>query len=203
MSGQSAEQQPATTPDPAAVRNAVTRLAVLGALRKQIGDAYAAAKREAHPLLEAQYKATGTTKSDALLPDDTKVGSVSRQGGEREAQVTDEDAFRVWVRDNFPTEHVVELVTTVRPGFAAKVLAEATATGAARYVDTATGVVHDVPGVEIRPTKAAEHKLTYGRGSKAQPLTGHQLVAEAWREHRLDALIAPALMPAPADGGEQ
>ncbi|MFJ7337849.1 hypothetical protein ACIQUU_31950 [Streptomyces sp. NPDC101116] len=191
-----------TAPDPASVRDAVTRQAVLGALLDQIKDAHKDAKREADDLLERQYKAGGTTKTDAQLPDGTKVGSVSRQGGERPAQITDEESFRAWVRDTYPTEHVVEIipaqvVTTVRPGFAGKVLAEATATGAARYVDQATGVVHDVPGVEIRPSRAAQHRMTYTRGSKAQPLTGRQLVAAAWREGALAALVLPALDPAP------
>ncbi|MET9914295.1 hypothetical protein ABZZ74_47645 [Streptomyces sp. NPDC006476] len=199
-----------TAPDPTAVRDAVTRQAVLGALLDQVKDAYKDAKSTADDLLERQYKASGTTKTDATLPNGTKVGSVSRQGGERAAQVVDEEAFRVWVRDHFPTEHVVEVipaqvVTSVRPGFSGKVLAEATAAGAARYVDETSGVVHDVPGVEIRPSRAASHRITYTRGSKAQPATGRELVAVAWRTGDL-ADHLPALAPtppAPAEGGEQ
>ncbi|MGC0205255.1 hypothetical protein [Streptomyces levis] len=201
MSEQQTENIP-TAPDPSAVRDAVTRQAVLGALLDQVKDAYKGAKRDADDLLERQYKAGGTTKTDAQLPDGTKVGSVSRHGGERAAQITDDEAFRSWVRDTYPTEHVVEIipaqvVTTVRPGFAGKVLAEATAAGAARYVDQATGVVHDVPGVEIRPSRAASHRMTYTRGSKTQPLGGRELVAAAWREGALAALVLPALAPAP------
>ncbi|CAL9530572.1 hypothetical protein [Streptomyces sp. enrichment culture] len=193
----------ATAPDPAAVRDAVTRQAVLGALLDQVQDAYKDARRAAHDLLEQQHKATGTTKTDATLPDGTKVASVSRQGGERAAQVVDDEAFRVWVRDHYPTEHVVEIipaqvVTTVRPGFAGKVLAEATAAGIARYVDPVTGEMHDVPGIEIRPTRAASHRITYTRGSKAQPVSGRDLVAAAWRERRLAAFL-PALAPAEDD----
>ncbi|GGW68204.1 hypothetical protein [Streptomyces griseoloalbus] len=191
-----------TAPDPAAVRDAVTRQAVFDALLDKVKKAHADARREAADLLEQQYKAVGTTKTDATLPDGTKVGAVARQPGERAAQVIDEEAFRAWVRDNYPSEHVVEVipaqvVTTVRPGFAGKVLAEATATGAARYVDQVTGVVHDVPGVEIRPSRAASHRLTYTRGSKAQPIPGRDLVAAAWREGALAALVLPALAPPP------
>ncbi|HEY1177943.1 MAG TPA: hypothetical protein VGF17_17435, partial [Phytomonospora sp.] len=147
-----------TAPDPIAVRDAVTRQAVLGALLDEVKSAYKDAKTAADDLLDKAYKAGGTTKFDALLPDGTKVGSSSRQGGEREAQVVDDEAFRVWVRDNYPTEHVVEfvpaqVVTAVRPGFAGKVLAEATAAGTAKYVDPTTAEVHDVPGVELKPSR--------------------------------------------------
>ncbi|NUS13411.1 MAG: hypothetical protein HOY69_18755 [Streptomyces sp.] len=197
-----------TAPDPIAVRDAVTRQAVLGALLDEVKSAYKDAKTAADDLLDKAYKAGGTTKFDALLPDGTKVGSSSRQGGEREAQVVDDEAFRVWVRDNYPTEHVVEfvpaqVVTAVRPGFAGKVLAEATAAGTAKYVDPTTAEVHDVPGVELKPSRAASHRLTYTRGSKAQPAGGRDLVAAAWRAGALVEHL-PALAPAapPAAQGD-
>ncbi|MGW5304875.1 hypothetical protein ACWERF_13155 [Streptomyces griseoluteus] len=196
-----------TAPDPVKVRDAVTRQAVLGALLDEVKSAYKDAKKAADDLLDQSHKAGGTTQVDALLPDGTKVGSSSRSGGEREAQVVDAEAFRAWVRDNFPTEHVVEFVpaqvlTTVRPGFAGKVLAEATAAGAARYVDEGSGVVHDVPGVELKPSRAASHRLTYTRGSKAQPTGGRDLVAAAWRAGALVEFL-PALAPAGPAKAEQ
>ncbi|UIX33573.1 hypothetical protein [Streptomyces sp. GQFP] len=197
-------------PDATAVRDAVTRQAVLGALLDQVKDAYNDARREAHDLLEKQHKATGSTKTDATLPDGTKVGSVSRQGGERAAQVVDDEAFRVWVRDHYPSEHVVEVIpaqvsVSVRPGFSGKVLAEATAAGVARYVAPVTAEVHELPGVQIRPSRAASHRINYNRGSKAQPLTGRELVAVAWRTSALATHVLPDLAPAAAstEGGEQ
>ncbi|MEV7243939.1 hypothetical protein AB0N92_22210 [Streptomyces sp. NPDC093248] len=211
MTEQTEPQQTAgkpTAPDPIAVRDAVTRQAVLGALLDEVKSAYKDAKTAADDLLDKAYRAGGTTKFDALLPDGTKVGSSSRQGGEREAQVVDDEAFRVWVRDNYPTEHVVEfvpaqVVTAVRPGFAGKVLAEATAAGTAKYVDPTTAEVHDVPGVELKPSRAASHRLTYTRGSKAQPAGGRDLVAAAWRAGALVEHL-PALAPAapPAAQGD-
>ncbi|MFI5883515.1 hypothetical protein [Streptomyces sp. NPDC051554] len=203
-----AEGKPAA-PDPVVVREAVTRQAVLGALLDEVKGAYKDAKTAADDLLDKAYKAGGTTKFDALLPDGTKVGSSSRQGGECEAQVVDAELFRSWVRDRFPTEHVVEfvpaqVVTAVRPGFTGKVLAEATAAGTAKYADPGTGEVHDVPGVELKPSRAASHRLTYTRGSRAQPAGGRELVAVAWRAGDLVEHL-PALAPtAPvAEGAEQ
>lgn len=197
-----------TAPDPITVRDAVTRQAVLGALLDEVKSAYKDAKTTADDLLDKAYKAGGTTKIDATLPDGTKVGSSSRQGGEREAQVVDDEAFRAWVRDHYPTEHVVEfvparVVTAVRPGFAGKVLAEATAAGTAKYVDPVTAEVHDLPGVELKPSRAASHRLTYTRGSKAQPAGGRDLVAAAWRAGALTEHL-PALAPtAPAPAAEE
>ncbi|WP_405955815.1 hypothetical protein [Streptomyces phaeochromogenes] len=202
-----AETKP-TAPDPIVVRDAVTRQAVLGALLDEVKSAYKDAKTTADDLLDKAYKAGGTTKIDATLPDGTKVGSSSRQGGEREAQVVDAEAFRAWVRDQYPTEHVVEfvparVVTAVRPGFAGKVLAEATAAGTAKYVDPVTAEVHDLPGVELKPSRAASHRLTYTRGSKAQPAGGRDLVAAAWRAGALTEHL-PALAPAaPAPAAEE
>lgn len=204
-----AQPQKPTAPDPAAVRDAVTRKAVLGALLDEVKTAHAAASTDVQHLLDQQYKATGTTKVDATLPGGTKVGSVSRIGGEVAAQVVDDEAFRVWVRDTFPSEHVVEVVPArvvarVQPAFLAKVLAEATAAGTARYVDAANGEVHEVPGVALKPHRAATHRMTYTRRSAKSPIDGRELVAQAWREGALAAHVLPVLAPtsAPA-GGEQ
>ncbi|MFI5993136.1 hypothetical protein ACIBAC_15040 [Streptomyces sp. NPDC051362] len=203
-----AEDAPPAAPDVTTVRDAVAREAVLGALLDQIKAEYTTTRAHVQTLLDQQYKATGTTKVDALIPGGIKVGSISRMGGERAAQVTDEDTFRAWVRDTYPTEHIVEVVpvqilTSVQPGFVAKILAEVTAAGAARYADPATGEVHDVPGVELRPSRAAGHRMTYSRPSKTSALTGRDLVAQAWRESGLAAHVLPALaQAAPAQAAE-
>ncbi|MFH8530496.1 hypothetical protein ACH4GE_19000 [Streptomyces tendae] len=191
-------EQPTTAPT---VRDAVTKLAVLGALLDEIKAAYAEARTDVQHHLNQQHKAAGTSKLDAMLPGGVKVGSVSRTGGEKTAQVTDVDAFTAWVRDTFPSEHVVEIVpmqvrTSVRPAWAAQALAEMTATDAPRYVDKTSGVVHDVPGVEIRPSKAAGLRMTYTRKSKSSAYDGRELVAEAWRSGDLAAHVLPVLAPA-------
>lgn len=190
-----------TVPDPAAIREAVTQQAVLGALLEEVKSAYATARTDAEYLLTQQYKATGSTKTDITLPDGVKVGSITRTPGETAAKVIDEELFRAWVRDTYPTEHIVEaipmrIVAKVQPGFASKVLAEMTAAGRAQIADQKTGEVHDVPGVAIAPARAASTRITYGRKSKGQPLTGRELVAIAWRTTDLPARILPTLAPA-------
>lgn len=201
-----------TVPDPSAIREAVAQQAVLGALLDEVKAAYAAARTDAEYLLTQQYKATGSTKVDAMLPDGTKVGSIIRTPGETAAKVIDEDAFRVWVRDTYPSEHVVEaipmrIVSKVQPGFAAKLLAEMTAAGRAQYADPTTGEVHDVPGIAIAPAKAASTRITYGRKSKTQPHTGRELIEQAWRTTNLAArvlpVLAPAALPAAAEPADQ
>ncbi|MEU8989996.1 hypothetical protein AB0C98_26795 [Streptomyces sp. NPDC048558] len=194
-------------PDPAAVRDAVTREAALGALLDEIKTAYNTARTDVQNLLDQQYKATGTTKVDATMPDGVKVGSISRNAGERAAKITDGEAFRLWVRDTYPSEHVVEViplqvVTRVQPAFAAKLLGEMTAAGVPQVADLTTGEVLDVPGVEIKPSRAASHRMTYTRGSTAQPAGGRELVARAWREGTLAGHVLPALAPAPRDESE-
>jgi hypothetical protein len=193
------------------IRDSVTRLAVLGAVLAEVKSAYAEARTEVEHYLNQQHTETGASKLDALLPDGTKVGSVARAGGEVAAQVTDEEALTAWVRDHFPSEHIVEIVpmrveTRVQPGFVMKLLAEATAAGTPQYADPATGVIHDVPGVEIRPSRSASVRMTYSRRSKSQASDGKELIAEAWRTGGLAAHVLPALAagptPAPSDASD-
>ncbi|MEU3096885.1 hypothetical protein ABZ690_19365 [Streptomyces sp. NPDC006967] len=199
-------EQP-TAPEPT-LRDSVTKLAALGALLDEVKAAYAEARTDVQHHLNGQYTASGTTKVDALLPGGTKVGSVSRTGGEVAAQIVDTDAFTAWVRDTFPTEHVIDIVpmqvrTSVRPAWTAQALAAMTAAGVPRYVDEDTGEVHDVPGVAIRPSKAAGVRMTYTRRSKGQPLDGRELVAEAWRTGALAAHVLPTLAPTAPPGPDE
>ncbi|MDK0520352.1 hypothetical protein [Streptomyces sp. ML-6] len=192
-------EQP-TAPAAATVREAVTKQAVLGALLTEVKRAYADARDTAEQLLGEQYQATGATQVDALLPDGTKVGSITRAPGETVAQVVDTEAFRTWVRDTYPAEHVVrtipmQVVAEVRPSFAALLLAAMTAAGRAQYTDPATGEIHDVPGVSITPAGAASTRITYRRKSKTSPRTGAELIADAWRTTDLATRVLPALAP--------
>lgn len=192
-------EQPTTT---TAVRAAVTREAVLKALRDHIDAEYETARTEVQHLLDEQQLATGGTKFDAILPDGTKVGSASLSVGEKAAQIVDEDAFTAWVRTTYPAEAVTRIVKSVQAAFTARLLAEMTAAGAARIVDPDTGEVHEVPGVEIRPSRKRTHSMNFLRKTKARPQDGRDLVAAAWRSGQLAPIILPALAPAPGPGDE-
>jgi hypothetical protein len=160
--------------------------------------------REATRLLAEQYKATKSTKADVTLggEDDTKFATVTRVGGEAEARVIDRAAFEAWVRDTYPDHHGFRIIparteVTVDTAFTDRVLADATAANSARYADPDTGVIHEVPGVAIQPTRSAYFRWLFTRSSKRQALDGRELAAEAIQAGRLD-LDAPLAIEAPA-----
>ncbi|WP_405561888.1 hypothetical protein [Streptomyces sp. NBC_01180] len=188
-----AEQAPAL--DPAALKAAITRKATLTALSDAIKAELATVNTEVQWQLEQHAKATGSTKYDAPLPDGTKVGSITLTGGERAAKITDDAAFMAWVRETYPTEATVQIVKAVRTTFTTRVLAEMTAAGVSQIADPETGEVHDVPGVEIRPSRARSNRLTFSRATKAQPLTGRELVAAAYQAGELAGVMQAAIRP--------
>lgn len=180
---------------PSGLADAITREMALKALLEEVKGAYEEARTDVQFELDAEQKRSGGTKFDGVLPGGVKAASVSLTQGEKAAKVTDAEAFEAWAKEAFPSEWMVRVVKEVRPAWLAQVLAEMTAAGVAQVVDTATGEVHDVPGVEIKPSRPRGHALTFARKSKAQPLTGRELVAEAWRAGLLASTL-PALAPA-------
>jgi hypothetical protein len=123
----------------------------------------------------------GISKVDAKLPDGTKVATISRSDAKPAAVITDDDAFLAWVRDNSAHNVTSKVVTEVRPAYRAALLAEMTAAGVAEWVDKDTGVIHDIPGVEIKATRSLTHSV--------RPTTGgREAIAEAWRTGQLNHL---------------
>ncbi|RMB83676.1 hypothetical protein [Streptomyces shenzhenensis] len=158
--------------------------------------------REAARLLDQQYKAVKSTKSDVALDDDTQFATVTRVGGTAEAKVTDREAFEAWVRDNFAEHFDFRIIparteVVIDSVFRDLVLAAVDAAGAPQYADPMSGVIHDVPGVRIQPVRSRYYRWTFSRASKRQPLNGRELVAEALAEQRLD-LDTPLAIEAPA-----
>lgn len=174
------------------VRDAVTRETVLKALLDEVKAAYEEARADVQHALDEQKKATGSTKFEATLPDGTKVGSVSLTGGEPTAQVTDREAFVAWARTAYPSEATTVIVKDVRASFTADLLAKMTAAGVTADPDTG----EEVPGVEIRPTRARSHSVNFTRKSKNNPRSGRELVGEAWRTGTLAVFALPALAAA-------
>lgn len=194
-------------PDPAYLAAVLQRRQAMRARLDQAEELYEDVNREAAKLLDQQYKATRSVKADVTLGDDTKFASVTRVGGEAEAQITDREAFAAWVRDQYPEHWDYRIVparteTVVDQTFASAVLAAANAAGVPQFADPESGEVHEVPGVMIRPTRSRYYRWTFTRPSKRQPLDGRALVADAVKAGTLD-LDAPLAIEAPPTEADQ
>jgi hypothetical protein len=167
------------------VKEAAARAAVLDTLHKAIGDELKAAKRELEEGLRAAKKETGTQKVAISLSDEQEIGTASLVQPKAAAAVTDVEKFTAWVLDNYASEITRRFVTEVKPGFQKKILDAVTAAGVAEWADPETGVIHDVPGVEMQG-RAAYTRVTV-------PDVGKQAIAEAWQSGALSHLVLPEL----------
>lgn len=168
------------------LKDNTTREAVLKALADAIAEELKACRAAVQAGLDEAQETSGTRQIEATLPDGTVVAKISLTDPKPTAGVTDEGAFLAWVRDTHPSEIERQFVTSVRPAFATRVLAEMTAAGTPRVVDTETGEVHDVPGVQIRATRSRSHSVRFEK-------TGREDIAAAYRSGRLGHLVLPEL----------
>lgn len=175
-------------------------LAVEAAALKLLAERVAAARKDVQArtqrALDAAAARDGVERVAAILPGGETVATISLRKGETGPVVVDEDAFARWVRVTWPDEQWTEtaIVRRVKPWRAAELLAEMAAAGAARVavggqVDEQSGeviadaVVHDVPGVVIKPTRARTHAVTWRTGGK-------DATAKAWRTGALAGQLA-------------
>ena len=165
---------------------AAAREAALKTLLDVVNDAYKTARAETQSLLDAAAEETGTRQAAVKLPDGPDIATVSLSAGEAAARVIDDTAFTKWVVAHYGTEVERRFVTEVRAAFRDKVLAELTASGRPEYADPNTGVIHEVPGVAIAPSRARTHSLRFKKDGRDQVMT-------AWREGRLAAVALPEL----------
>ncbi|MFF0630359.1 hypothetical protein [Streptomyces sp. NPDC004296] len=187
---------------PAQIKAATTKEAVLKALLDQVDKAYKDARKDVQAMLDEQQRTTGGTKFDATLPDGTKVGDVRLSVGEATAKIIDEQAFVEWAHRTFPSEAITKLVRpvparlvkAVQPRFVTLLLEQMTAAGLAQVHNEETGEVLDVPGVEIKPSRARTHSVNFTRESKVKR-AGRDLIADAWRSGTLAPIVLPALAP--------
>lgn len=128
--------------------------AALKALHDAIGDQLKTTKADMQQALEE----SGARSVDALLPDGTKVGTVSRSTPKATAQVVDGDLFLKWAQQHAKKNVTTRLVTEVSPAYRTALLAEMTAAGTTEGADMETGEVMEVPGVEI-PRRAVVDAL--------------------------------------------
>lgn len=170
----------------------LSQLALEEAALKTLADAVNDRLKEVKATMQQQLIDNGISKVTASLPDGTKVATISRSDAKPAAVVIDDDAFREWVRSVAPGEVHTRMVTEVRPAYRTSVLAQMTAAGVPRVVDKETGELHEVPGVEVRATRALTHSVRPVAGGK-------EAVAEAWRSGRLAHLNLLQLESTPAE----
>jgi hypothetical protein len=173
------------------LKDIAARAAILDTLHKAIGDELKAAKRELEEGLRAAKAETGTQKVAISLSEQQDIGTASLVQPKAAAALVDPEKFKAWVIDNYASEIKREFVTSVQPGFQKKILDQITAAGVAEWADPETGVIHDVPGVEMQG-RAAYTRMTV-------PEAGKQVIAEAWRSGALANVVLPEL----ATGGDQ
>lgn len=178
------------------LKDTAARAAVLSTLHTAIGDQLKDAKKELEAGLKAAKAETGTQKIAVSLGEGEDIGTVSLVQPKAEASVADAEKFTAWVLEHFDSEIERKFVTSVKPGFQKKILAEITAAGVVEWADPETGVIHEVPGVAMQG-RAAYTRMTV-------PDAGKAAVAQAWREGRLGGAVPPALNPEPSaiDDGE-
>jgi hypothetical protein len=170
----------------------LSELALEEAALKTLADAIGDRLKEVKAAMQEALVTEGVSRVDAALPDGTKVATISRSDPKPAAVVTDEIAFREFVRAYSPHNITSRVVTEVRPAYVTALLAEMTAAGAAVVADKETGVIEDVPGVEVRATRSVSHSVRPVAG-------GREAIAEAWRTGGLAHL---ALLQLAAGGAE-
>lgn len=163
-----------------ALGDAAARVAVLTALRDRIADELTGAKDELREGLGEAYREHGTDRLAATLPGGEKIASVSWISPGVRFRVADESVFSEWVLENHPTE--VKTVLQVRPVWLNVYLKDGLRALGDQAVDRFTGEL--VPGVEA--FGGSEYpRLAFSRD-------GRVAVAEAWREGRINGLLALA-----------
>lgn len=172
------------------LKDTAAQEAYLKTLLDVIDEAYKTKRAEVQQQLDDLARETGTRQIAVTLPDGTEIGKVSLSAGSSEAKVTDPDAFKAWVLEHHAGEIERQFLTSVRPAFEKKLLAELTAVGGTEWPDPETGVIHDVPGVAIAPARARTHSVRFGK-------TGRDAVMAAWRAGQLAGVALPELTAEP------
>lgn len=172
------------------LKDTATKVAVLDALAANIAKELKTAKSELQDGLRAAKAETGTQQIAVDL-NGTDIGKATLVQPKAAAAVVDETALLAWVRTVAPTEITTRLVTEIRPAWLDVLLKQITATGTTEWADPETGVIHDVPGIEMRG-RTAYTRLTV-------PEAGKAAIGEAWRSGALLPMVLPELPAAEQD----
>jgi hypothetical protein len=166
------------------LKDTATRVAILDTLAKTIANELKQAKADLETGLRAAKAETGT-KTIAVDLHGTDIGKATLVQKGPAATVVDDAALLAWVREVAPTEVVTRLTTEVRPAWLAQLKKQIEATGTTEWADPETGVIYDVPGINL-VGRAAYTQVTI-------PATGKQAIATAWRSGALTAVVLPEL----------
>lgn len=150
------------------------QLALEEASLKALSDAITDRLKEVKATMQEALIDGGIAKVEARLPNGTKVATISKSDAKPAAVVVDDKAFLEFVRRYSPHNVTTRLVTEVRPAYVTALLAEMTAAGVPEVADKDTGVVEDVPGVQVRATRTLTHSVRPTDGGK-------EAIAAAWR----------------------
>lgn len=151
------------------------------ALLKVLSTRIGAAKKTADKDITGGWEVSD--RNAAVLPNGTKIGTVTLAKGKRSVDITDQDAYMEWVLEMHPDAVQQVQVTQVDPDFTARMIAFARATGST--ADPATG--DEVPGLRVRD--GDPYPMTKLEDDAAA------LVAEAWQNGELADLIAALVRP--------
>ena len=148
-------------------------LTLHAAVLKVLADEIAARQMLVKAACAAAFTEAGASQAVPVLPDGTKVATVSLAGGDgKSASVTDDGAFLAWVKSRHPGE----IEEAVRDSYKKKLLDGAKKAG--RAYDPVTG--EPVPGITIRDSQPyVSVRLKPG---------GHDAIADAWQAGELDAI---------------
>ena len=166
------------------LKDTATRVAILDTLVKGMTDELKKAKAELETGLRAAKAETGT-QTIAVDLNGTDIGKATLVQAKAAATVVDETALLAWVRTVAPTEITTRLVTEIRPAWLTQLKKQIDAVGRLEWADPETGVIHDVPGIDM-VGRAAYTRLTVPDGGK-------QAIGEAWRSGQLTAVVLPEL----------
>lgn len=183
------------------------RFALLKAVADAINEELAGERADHLVDLRERYDESGVKSFDVKLPDGTKVAGISLSIPKAATEVTDEEVFTQWCRDNFPTaitEHVIpaqpavvlpatpeRTVYVVDPKLTATLLKDAKIVDGVPF--TKDGLL--IEGVEHKP--AGDPKSF----SVRYETDGRDALAVAYRAGELDHLVAGSTLPALDSGG--
>lgn len=166
------------------LKDQATRVAILDTLSKTIANELKAAKADLETGLRTAKAETGT-QTIAVDLNGADIGKATLVQNKPAATVTDETALLAWVRTVAPTEITTRLVTEIRPAWLTQLKKQIDAVGTPEWADPETGVIHDVPGIELI-CRAAYTRLTI-------PDEGKQAIGNAWRSGQLTSVVMPEL----------